>query len=140
MTKIIDHVVPALLRERHLKDGKTGANITPVVVHGDLWAGNHGTGRLSEDGLVEDVIFDPSSCYAHSEYEAGIMSMFGGFNGRFWKEYFDIKVKDEPREEYEDRVALYELYHHLNHYAMFGGGYKGGAVSIMKKLTKKYGN
>jgi len=58
---------------------------------------------------VEDVVFDPSSCYAHSEYEAGIMNMFGGFNGQFWKEYFEIKVKDEPREEYEDRVALYGL-------------------------------
>jgi protein-ribulosamine 3-kinase len=32
------------------------------------------------------------------------------------------------------------LYHHLNHYAMFGGGYKSGAVSIMRALVKKYGD
>jgi len=31
-------------------------------------------------------------------------------------------------------------YHHLNHYAMFGGGYKSGAESIMRKLIKKYGD
>jgi len=29
-------------------------------------------------------------------------------------------------------------YHHLNHYAIFGGGYKGGAMSIMKSLLSKY--
>lgn len=30
-------------------------------------------------------------------------------------------------------------YHHLNHWAMFGGGYRGGALAIMKKLIAKYG-
>ena len=31
-------------------------------------------------------------------------------------------------------------YHHLNHYSIFGGGYKGGAVSIMESLIEKYGD
>ena len=35
--------------------------------------------------------------------------MFGGFGGSFEKEYFGLKAKDEPVEEWEDRVALYEL-------------------------------
>jgi hypothetical protein len=30
-------------------------------------------------------------------------------------------------------------YHHLNHYALFGGGYRDGAMSIMRKLHRKYG-
>ena len=30
-------------------------------------------------------------------------------------------------------------YHHLNHFSLFGGGYRGGAVSIMKTLLTKYG-
>lgn len=30
-------------------------------------------------------------------------------------------------------------YHHLNHTAMFGAGYRGSAMSIMKKLLAKYG-
>jgi protein-ribulosamine 3-kinase len=30
------------------------------------------------------------------------------------------------------------LYHHLNHWAMFGGGYRGGAVRIMEGLVGKY--
>ena len=55
------------------------------------------------------------------------------------KEYHSICPKTEPVEEYDDRVMLYELYHHLNHFAMFGGGYRGGAVSMIKTLLQKYG-
>ena len=85
------------------------------------------------------------------------MRMFGGFGKRFLKDYHETCPKSEPTEEYDDRVGLYELwvhfnplpssvrlivsrYHHLNHFSLFGGGYKGGAVSIMKSLLAKYGD
>ncbi|KAF2034487.1 Ketosamine-3-kinase [Setomelanomma holmii] len=133
----VSKVVPRLLADGHLNDGK---GITPVVVHGDLWSGNASVGIIgSAKGEPEDVIYDSSACYAHNEYELGIMKMFGGFGGSFLKEYHELCPKTEPVDEYEDRVKLYELYHHLNHYALFGGGYKGGAVSIMKALVRKYG-
>ncbi|ESZ96213.1 fructosamine-3-kinase [Sclerotinia borealis F-4128] len=135
--EVIKMVVPRLLGDGHLR-GKDGENIKPVVVHGDLWSGNHGRGRIG-DGGIEEVVFDPSACWAHAEFEAGIMGMFGGFGGAFWREYHEIRPKDEPVDEWEDRCLLYELYHHLNHYAMFGGGYRGGAMSIMRRLLKKYG-
>jgi fructosamine-3-kinase len=32
------------------------------------------------------------------------------------------------------------LYHHLNHHALFGGGYRSGALRIMKDLIAKYGS
>jgi len=39
-----------------------------------------------------------------------------------------------------ERVRVDEnRYHHLNHYSIFGGGYRGGAVRIMKSLCSKYG-
>ena len=101
-------VVPRLLRDGHLK-AAGGENVVPVVVHGDLWSGNHGRGTIGNGG-VEEVLFDPSSCYCHSEYELGIMSMFGGFSGHFHQEYHALKAKDEPVEEFPDRVRLYELY------------------------------
>ena len=88
----------------------------------------------------EEVVFDPSACYAHSEFELGIMKMFGGFGGGFLSEYHKLVPKTEPVNEYEDRVQLYELYHHLNHFALFGGGYRSGAVSIMKGLVARYGS
>ncbi|TLS25970.1 hypothetical protein PpBr36_07453 [Pyricularia pennisetigena] len=131
---VASRVVPRLLGDGHLK------GVKPVVVHGDLWSGNHGAGKFAgRDGGVEEVVYDPSCVYGHSEFELGIMKMFGGFGSDFWQEYGKLVPKSEPAEEFEDRVALYELYHHLNHFAIFGGGYRGGAMSIMKKLISKYG-
>ncbi|RCI14174.1 hypothetical protein L249_6071 [Ophiocordyceps polyrhachis-furcata BCC 54312] len=127
-------VVPRLLGDGHIRP-----DIVPVVVHGDLWNGNHGIGRIGGGGGVENVVFDPSAAYAHSEYELGIMRMFGGFGPDFWTEYHKLVHKAEPVAEWEDRIMLYELYHHLNHFAIFGGGYRGGAMAILRKLTAKYG-
>ncbi|MCJ1373298.1 1-phosphatidylinositol-3-phosphate 5-kinase [Loxospora ochrophaea] len=103
--QIADVVVPRLLGENHLNRGN---GITPVVVHGDLWSGNKGKAIIGGKGGVEEVVFDPSACYAHNEYELGIMRMFGGFGVSFMKEYHEICPKTEPVEEYEDRVSLYE--------------------------------
>ncbi|KAF2502940.1 Ketosamine-3-kinase [Lophium mytilinum] len=138
--KTASKVVPRLLADDHLNGGK---GVVPVVVHGDLWSGNAGVGVFGTDagkGEPEEVVYDSSACYAHSEFELGIMKMFGGFGAGFLKEYHQLVPKAEPVGEYEDRVALYELYHHLNHYALFGGGYRSGAASIMKGLVRKYGS
>lgn len=130
-------VVPRLLSDNHLNEGK---GVVPVVCHGDLWSGNKSFGRLpGMAGAVEEVTFDSSAVYGHSEYEIGDMRMFGGFGKGFWDEYHGIVPKTEPVGEYEDRCQLYELFHHLNHFAMFGGGYKGGAVRMMEELVGKYG-
>lgn len=129
-------VVPRLLSDEHLNNGK---GVIPVIVHGDLWSGNASVGTIGNTGNApEEITYDSSACYAHSEFELGIMKMFGGFGGSFLKDYHDLCPKTEPVDEYDDRVKLYELYHHLNHYAMFGGGYRSGAVDIMKSLVRKY--
>ena len=105
-------VVPALLGDGHL-GGERG--VVPVVVHGDLWSGNAdwgvivGSGSGDDDDAGGDVVYDPSACYAHSEFELGIMRMFGGFGSRFFEEYHRVVPKTEPVGEYEDRVRLYEL-------------------------------
>lgn len=134
------NVVPRLLGEDRLG----GGDVKPVLCHGDLWSGNKTHARFigrGDDAPTEAVIFDPSACYAHHEYDHGIMNMFGGFNGAFWKEYWQHMPggrKCEPVDEYEDRVKLYECYHQLNHYVMFGGGYRGAAMGIMKGLIERY--
>lgn len=162
---VVKDVVPRLLGDEydeHDNDGdgsrgkgaeekkkKGKREITPVVVHGDLWAGNKCYATMIEGGcLLEEVIFDPSASYAHSEYEFGIMRLFGGFDfddhnggGEFERDYWGTgKIKKlEPVEEFDDRVELYGLYHQLNHYAIFGRGYRAGAVRVMKRLVGKYG-
>ena len=52
----VQKVVPRLLGDDHLNGGR---RVTPVVVHGDLWSGNKGRGKLEGMDGVEDVIFDP---------------------------------------------------------------------------------
>lgn len=101
--KVAGKVVPRLLGDDRLE------GVVPVVVHGDLWSGNHGRGRIAGKGGAEEVVYDPACVYGHSEYELGIMRMFGGFGSSFWKEYEKLVPKAEPRDEWEDRVALYEL-------------------------------
>lgn len=101
--KVAGVVVPRLLGDDHLK------GVMPVVVHGDLWSGNHSRGRIGGKGGAEEVVYDPSCVYGHSEYELGIMRMFGGFGSSFWKEYQKLVPKSEPEEEWEDRLQLYEL-------------------------------
>ncbi|ERT00148.1 hypothetical protein HMPREF1624_03517 [Sporothrix schenckii ATCC 58251] len=143
--RLASTVVPRLLGDGHLRRSseRGGGPIRPAVIHGDLWSGNHSRGRIVGSGGdttgVEEVVYDPASVYGHSEYELGIMRMFGGFSSAFWREYTALVPKDEPVHEWEDRVALYELYHHLNHFSLFGGSYRGGAMSIVDKLLKKYG-
>jgi fructosamine-3-kinase len=100
-------VVPRLIGDSNLNNGN---GVTPVVVHGDLWSGNASVGIIgSKGGDAEQVAYDPSACYAHNEFELGMMKMFGGFGGSFLKEYHEICPKTEPVAEYEDRVMLYEL-------------------------------
>ena len=142
--RTVMETVPRLLRDGHL-GGEEG--IVPVVVHGDLWSGNKSRGVFlgrdgnepDEPGGVEEVVYDPSACYAHNEFEHGIQQMFGSFGSAFWKEYHQLLPRTKPSNEYEDRVKLYEAYHHLNHNAIFGGSYRSGAMSILKGLLKNYG-
>lgn len=105
--RVIEEVVPALLRDGHLtKVG--GGNIRPSLVHGDLWSGNHGRAK-GKDGEVTEVVFDPSSSWSHAEFEWGIMKMFGGFQGIEEEYYEAMGGKDHPVEEWGDRTKLYEL-------------------------------
>lgn len=132
---VINKVVPRLLGNSNISEA-----IVPVVIHGDLWSGNFTRARIAGKGGSEEVVFDPSAVYGHSEYELGIMRMFGGFDDDFWTEYEALVPKTEPASEWRDRLKLYELYHHLNHYALFGSGYRRGCVNIMNQLINKYGH
>ena len=104
--QIIRDVVPKLLAPGHL-GGPIG--IKPSLVHGDLWSGNKTCGVIDEISGLQHYVFDASSCYAHSEYELGLMRMFGGFSAGFFSEYHRLVPKTEPVSEYEDRMLLYQL-------------------------------
>jgi len=99
--------------------------IKPSLLHGDLWSGNIGTvgGKPS--------VFDPAVYYGHHEAEFG-MSWCAGFSPAFWEAYH-ARIPKAPG--FEERAKMYRLYHYLNHYVMFGGGYYHECVSILKELA-----
>ncbi|GMH36315.1 hypothetical protein BSKO_04183 [Bryopsis sp. KO-2023] len=103
-----------------------GIEVTPSVLHGDLWSGNIAT----VDG--QPSVFDPAVYYGHHEAEFG-MSWCAGFSGAFWKAYHDV-IPRAPG--FDERKQLYLLYHYLNHYNLFGSGYYGQCESILSSLTR----
>ena len=57
--------------------------------------------------------------------------MFGGFSPAFRKAYDDTFPLDVG---YSRRKVLYNLYHLLNHFNIFGGGYASSAQSSIDEL------
>ncbi|GAA0167611.1 kinase [Lithospermum erythrorhizon] len=107
---------------KNIKPIFEGAVIEPCLLHGDLWSGN-----ISCDKNGEPVILDPACYYGHNEAEFG-MSWCAGFGESFYKAYFEV-MPMQPG--FEKRRDLYMLYHYLNHYNLFGSGYRSSAMSII---------
>ncbi|XP_051572455.1 ketosamine-3-kinase-like [Myxocyprinus asiaticus] len=101
--------------------------VYPALLHGDLWGGNVAE---CSDG---PIIFDPASFYGHSEYELAIAGMFGGFGSSFYSAYHEKIPKTTG---FAGRHQLYKLFHYLNHWNHFAGGYRDSSLRIMKDLTK----
>jgi fructosamine-3-kinase len=103
------------------------ADVTPSLVHGDLWAGNGGM----SDGTP--CIFDPACYYGDPEVDLAMSEFFGGFGGGLLRTYETVK-KVSPG--YNKRKKIYNLYHALNHALLFGGGYISQSRSIIEGLFR----
>lgn len=62
------------------------------------------------------------------------MDWCAGLGPAFWRGYRSL-IPEAPG--FHDRHKLYTLYHILNHYHMFGGGYRAQSIGLMQDLTKK---
>jgi fructosamine-3-kinase len=99
----------------------------PSLLHGDLWSGN--AGRLP-DGTP--AIFDPAVYYGDREADIAMAELFGGFPESFYAAYREAWPLSEG---FETRKTLYNLYHILNHFNLFGAGYLGQAQRMIDKLA-----
>lgn len=101
-------------------------SVQPSLVHGDLWGGN---AAFTAEG--EPVIFDPATYYGDREVDIAMTELFGGFPTAFYQGY----NKAYPLEPgYEQRKPLYNLYHILNHFNLFGGGYASQANRTIAQI------
>lgn len=101
---------------------------TPALVHGDLWSGN---GAILTTG--EPVILDPATYYGDGEVDLAMTELFGGFPAGFYQGYHSISP---PEPGYQQRKILYNLYHILNHFNLFGGGYQQQAQQMLKQCLR----
>jgi fructosamine-3-kinase len=100
----------------------------PSLVHGDLWSGNAGFSTISEP-----VIFDPAVYWGDREVDIAMTELFGKFPQGFYTGYRDEWPLDEG---YELRKRVYNLYHILNHFNLFGGSYYAQAEQMMAQIIR----
>ncbi len=99
----------------------------PCLVHGDLWSGN-----FMADHEGAPVLIDPAAYFGRREADLAMTLLFGGFDRRFYDAYEETWPL-EPGSE--DRLAIYKLYHLLNHLNLFGGGYHAGCLNILRRFA-----
>ena len=102
----------------------------PALLHGDLWSGNY----LCLQRNIPAII-DPAVYYGHREADLGMTLLFGGFSERFYEAYNE----EYPLQNgWEDRMAMYKLYHLFNHLNLFGSGYYAQVAGTIDFLVRKY--
>ncbi len=99
------------------------------LLHGDLWAGNS---AFLDDGTP--FIFDPASYFGDRETDIAMTELFGGYSADFYRGYNEVYPLDKG---YSQRRELYNLYHILNHFNLFGGHYAYQAQNIIENLIRQ---
>lgn len=105
-----------------------GYRPVPSLLHGDLWSGNYG---FDEEG--NPVVFDPAVYYGDRETDIAMTRLFGGFPLAFYQAY---EASFPLAQGFEERQTLYNLYHVLNHFNLFGGGYAAQAQGMIGALLR----
>ena len=102
------------------------------LLHGDFWIGN-----CAMDSQGVPVIFDPACYYGDGESDLAMAELFGGFPAAFYDSYWQVRPQLAG---YGVRKGLYQLYHLLNHFNLFGSDYANRAGDMIEKLLAESGH
>jgi fructosamine-3-kinase len=106
-----------------------GSSTQASLLHGDLWSGNV---LVSNSG--EPVVIDPAIYYGDAEADLSLTYIFGGFPTPFYHAYHEIRPKSEG---FARRQKVYQLYHLLNHFNLFGNSYMQSVESCLGEITRE---
>lgn len=95
----------------------------PSPLHGDLWSGNVLCGPDDSAWLI-----DPAFYYGDREADIAMTQCFGGFPPVFYETYQQEYPLDSG---FEKRRHIYNLYHMLNHFVIFGESYRPSVETII---------
>ena len=98
----------------------------PSLIHGDLWSGNY-----MVDDRGEACILDPAVYYGSREMDIGMSRLFGVFGEDFYRAYNEEYPMEPGWRERVDICNLYPLMVHVN---LFGQGYLGSVLSILRRF------
>lgn len=98
------------------------------AVHGDLWSGNIIPGPAGHACLI-----DPAAHYGWAEADLAMTMLFGTLPAAFYAAYTAARPLPTG---WQQRMEIYNLYHLLNHLNLFGGGYLGGVLEVLRKYGK----
>ncbi len=98
----------------------------PALLHGDLWSGN-----AAFTATGQPVIFDPAAYYGDREVDMAMTELLGGFPASFYQGYQQVLPIAAG---YQQRKIIYNLYHILNHFNLFGGGYESQANRMIEQI------
>ncbi len=105
-----------------------GNDISPTLIHGDLWSGN-----ILARGPRIAALIDPAIYFGDPEIELAFMTLFGSVGDRFFARYRE-QATWRPG-FFEERRDLYNLYPLLVHVRLFGGSY----VAQVERTLARYG-
>ena len=97
-----------------------------ALLHGDLWSGN-ALGTADRTGTARVAVIDPACSHGDGWADIAMMKLFGGFPEECFDAYTDCVGKPH---QLESRLAVYQLYHVLNHVNLFGRGYVAQAMGL----------
>lgn len=106
----------------------------PSLVHGDLWSGNVlFDAQADSNGEGRVWLIDPAVHFGDREVDIAMTELFGGFAHAFYHRYdqcFPLSAA------YPQKKVIYNLYHQLNHYNLFGQAYLSGCEQGFRMIAQ----
>lgn len=103
------------------------SQITPSLLHGDLWSGNI---LFEKRG---SVLIDPAIYFGDREMELAFIMMFHTFGETFFDTYKKIHALSD--DFYTVKVPLYQIYPTLVHVGIYGASYVPSLDTLLKRLS-----
>ncbi len=119
----LDRVAPALVAFLNQNCSHSS------VLHGDLWSGN----VMFDQNNV--WLIDPAVYCGDAEADLAMTELFGGFPNTFYNAYVELKPRSPA---YSVKRLIYNFYHLLNHYNLFGSSYFNSCQQSLTGISNHF--